>query len=80
MHTVLHPRDDKDRQDVSRKRGRGRGLISIEDSADATTQGLQDDIKKSQEKLITVANNRTKITKKQKWEEKYWYFQCDEEI
>ena len=35
MHKALHPRDDIDRQYVSRKEG-GRGLASIEDSVDAS--------------------------------------------
>ena len=55
-----------------------RGLDSIEDSKDASIQGLKDYIKKSKERLITVTRNRTEnikingktITRKQKWEEK----------
>ena len=39
MHKVLHPRDDIDRRHVSRKEG-GRGLTSIEDSINASTQRL----------------------------------------
>ena len=50
---------------------------SIEDSMDATIQGLKDYIKKSKERLITTAStsntniktNRT-TTRKQKWKEK----------
>ena len=37
LHKALHPRDDVDRLYVSRKEG-GRGLTSIEDSADASIQ------------------------------------------
>ena len=35
MHNALHPRDDVDRMYVSRKEGR-RGLVSIQDSIDAS--------------------------------------------
>ena len=37
MHKALHPKDDVDRQYVSRKEG-GRGLASIEDSVDTAIQ------------------------------------------
>ena len=40
MHKALHPRDDVDRLYVSRKGGRG--LVSIEDSIDASIQRLED--------------------------------------
>ena len=41
MHKALHPRDDVDRLHVSRKQGE-RGLISIEDNVDASTERLED--------------------------------------
>ena len=41
MHKALHPRDNGDRLYVSRKEG-GRGLVSIEDSVDASIQRLED--------------------------------------
>ena len=79
---ALHQKDDIDRLFVSRKGG-GR-LASIEDSVDASIWGLEDNIKKSKERLITatikntdnIKINRTTITRKQKWEEKqlYGYF------
>ena len=40
MHTALHPRDDVGRLYILRKEG-GRGLTSIEDSADASIQRLK---------------------------------------
>ena len=60
-----------------KKEGR-RGLVSIEDSVDISTQRREDYIEKHGERLITVTrnntdnswNNRMTITKKQKWEEK----------
>ena len=51
MHKALHPWDDIDRLYVSRKEGRR--LASIEDSVDTSKRRLEDDIKKSKEKLIT---------------------------
>ena len=80
MHKALHPRDDVDRLYVSRKEG-GRGLISIEDSVDASIQRLEDYIKKYEGGLITTIRNHTDntmdnrmtITRKQKWEEKQLY-------
>ena len=59
MHKVLHPRDDVDRLYVSRKEGR-RGLASIEDRVNASIQRLEDN----------TMDNRLKVTRKQKWEEK----------
>ena len=41
MYKALHPRDDIDRQYVSRKDG-GRGLASIEDSVNTPIQRLED--------------------------------------
>ena len=80
MHKALHPRDDVDRQYVSRKEG-GRGLASIEDSVDASIQRLEDYIQKHDGGLITAIRNdtdntmdsRMTITRKQKWEEKQLY-------
>ena len=80
MHKVLHPRDDIDRQYVSRKEG-GKGLASIEDSIDASIQQLEDYIGKHERGLITTIrndtdntiDNRMTITRKQKWEEKQLY-------
>ena len=72
MNKALHLRDDLSRLYVSRKEGRG--LISIEDCEDKSTQELVDYIKKSKERLITEANRYKKRKKnnnmKQKWEEK----------
>ena len=73
MHKALHPRDDVDRQYVSRKEG-GRGLASIENSVDASIQRLEDYIEKHERGLITdIRNdtdntmaNRMTITRKQK--------------
>ena len=80
MHKALHPRDDDDRLYVSRKEG-GRGLASIEDSVDASIQGLEDYIQKHDGGLITpirnetdnTMDNRMTITRKQKWEGKQLY-------
>ena len=47
---------------VSRK-DRGRGLASIEDSINASIEGLQKYSKKSKEKLITAAINNDGIIK-----------------
>ena len=80
MHKALHPRDDVDRLYVSRKEG-GRGLASIEDTADASIQRLEDYIEKHQRGLITtirvdtdnMINERMTTTRKQKWEGKQLY-------
>ena len=80
MHKALHPRDDVDRLYVSRKQGR-RGFASIEHNVDTSIQRLEDYIKKRGGRLITAtrnntdntSNKRTKITRKQKWEEKQLY-------
>ena len=61
MHKALHPRDEVERQYVSRKEGR-RGLASIEDSIDASIQKLEDYIEKHEEGLITVIRNDTDNT------------------
>ena len=61
---------------MSRKEG-GRGLASIADCMDASIGGVEDNIKKSEEGLITESNNNTDksktngtiITKKQQWKE-----------
>ena len=80
MHKALHPRDDVDRQYVSRKEG-GRGLGSIEDSIDASILQLEDYIQKHDGGLISAIrndtdntlDNRMTITRKQKWEGKQLY-------
>ena len=72
MHKALHPKDDVDRQYVSRKE-RGRGLASIEDNVEASIQ-LEDNIEKHEGGLITATRNdtdntttkRMTITRKQK--------------
>ena len=53
MHKTLHPRDSVDRLYVSRKKG-GRGLVSIEDTVDASIQRLEDYIEKHERGLITI--------------------------
>ena len=80
MHKALHPRDDVDRQYVSRKEG-GRGLAIIEDSVDASIQRLKDYIEKHERGLIAAIRNNTDntiedrmtTTREQKWEEKQLY-------
>ena len=80
MHKALHPRDDVDRQYVSRKEG-GRGLVSIDNSVDTSIQRLEDYKEKHGGKLITATKSntddtrisRTEINRKQKWEEKQLY-------
>ena len=82
MYKALHTRDDFDRLYVSRKEG-GKGLVSIEDSVDASIQRLEDYIGKHDGGLITgirndtenMMDNRMTITRK-KWEEKntLWAF------
>ena len=60
---------------MSRKEA-GRGFVIIEDNVDASVRRLEDNIKKSKEKLIVAARNSTdtrmidRTTRKQKWEEK----------
>ena len=76
MHEALHPRDDVDRQYVSRKE-RGRGLARV----DASIQRLEDYIQKNDGGFITAIrndtdntmDNRMTITRKQKWEGKQPY-------
>ena len=71
MHKTLHPRDDVDRQYVSRKE-KGRGLANIEDIVDASIQRLEDCIEKHEGGLITAIridtenpmDNRKSITRK----------------
>ena len=80
VHKALHPRDDVDILNVSRKEG-GRGLVSIEDSVDASIRRLEDYIEKHEGGLITAIrndtdntmDNRMTIPRKQKWEEKQLY-------
>ena len=73
LHKALPPRDDVDRLYVSRKEGR-RGLISIEDSIDASIQRLEGYIEKHERRLITAIRNDSDntidermTTRKQKW-------------
>ena len=61
IHKALHPRDEVDRLCVSRKEG-GRGLASIEDSAEASLQRLEEYIEKHERRLITAIRNDTDIT------------------
>ena len=76
MHKALHPRDDVERLYVSIKERSG--LISIENSVNASIQRLGDYIQKRGERLITATRNntdntrinRTEIIRKQKWEGK----------
>ena len=56
MQKALHPRDGTDGLYVSRKEGEWE-LARIEDSVDASTQGLEDYIKKSKETLITATES-----------------------
>ena len=79
IHRVLHHRDDVDSLYVSRKDGR-RGLISIENSVDASIQRLEDYIEKHEGLITAIRNdtdstidNRMTITRKQKQKEKQLY-------
>ena len=66
---------------MPRKEG-GRGLTSIEDSVDASIQRLEGYIQKRGGRLITATRNKTDntmtnwtiITRKQKWEGKWFYW------
>ena len=58
MHKALHPRDNVDRLYEPRKEGK-RGLVSIEDSVDASIQRLEDYIQKHDGGLITAIRNDT---------------------
>ena len=69
---------------VFRKEG-GRGFASIEDSVDALIQPLEDFIEKHEQELIAAIRKDTDntiddrmTTRKEKWEEKYFYgrFKC----
>ena len=76
-----------DRLYVSRKEG-GRGLARIQESDDASMQWLQNYIKKREGRLITAIRNnkdnssinRTKIMRKQKWDEKQLYEHIERQI
>ena len=80
MHNSLHLREDVDWLYVSRREG-GRGHASIEDSVEISIQRLEDYIEKRGGRQITATKNntndtktsRTRITRKQKWEEKQLY-------
>ena len=70
-----NPKQDINRLYVSRKEGR-RGFANIEDSMEASFQGLKDNIKKSKEKGITVNRNSTNnimINKETEMEKKQLY-------
>ena len=77
MHKALHPRDDVDTPNVSRKEG-GRRLTRIKDSVDASIQQLEDYIEKHERGLITairkdtenMIDDRMTATRKQKWKKK----------
>ena len=80
MQKALHPRDYDDRLYVSR-RGGGRELASIEDSAETLIQRLEEYIQKRGGRLITATRNNTNdsmtsgrtISRKQKSKEKQIY-------
>ena len=74
MYKALHPRNYVDRLYVSRKEG-GRGLVSSEDSVDASIKRLEDNTEKRGGRLITTTRGPTerKLPKKQKLEEKQLY-------
>ena len=61
MHKAIHPRDDVDGHYASRKEGRGHA--GFEDRVDVSVWRLEDYIKKSQERLITVTRNCTDFIK-----------------
>ena len=54
MHKALRPNDGIDKRNASRKEG-GIWFVKIEDYLDASIQGLEDWIKKSNDMLITGA-------------------------
>ena len=58
MHRTLHPKDNIDRLYVLKKEER-RGLLSTEDTVDASIRRPEDYIIKNKEKLITVTQNST---------------------
>ena len=80
LHKALHPRDDVNKLYVSRKKW-GRGLVSIEDSVDASMQWPEDYMQEHDGEMITAIrndtdntlDNRMTITRKQKWEGKQLY-------
>ena len=73
MHKALHPSDNVDILNVSRKE-RGRELASIEESVDASIQRFENYIEKHERGLIiairndtdTTVDDRMTITRKQK--------------
>ena len=79
MDKAFHYRDDVDRLNMSRKRGRR--PISIQNSADASIQNLEKYVRNRRERLIIATRNdtnnksinRTKITRKHKWKETQLY-------
>ena len=56
MHNVLHPIDAIDRLYMSRKEEEKR-LASIENCVNESMQGIENYMKKSEEKLITAISN-----------------------
>ena len=58
VHKALHVRDYIDIIYASRKEG-GRGVAKIQDSIHSWIRRLEDYIKKSKEKLLTVTRNNT---------------------
>ena len=66
MPNALHPRDDVERLNVSRKKERKkerRQLASTEYSIDASIQRLEDNMAKHERGLITPSGNDTENTK-----------------
>ena len=75
---ALYPRDDVNRQYVSRKKV-GRGLASVEDNFDASIKRHEYYIEKQKGRLMTAIRNDTSNTMdnrmiilKQKWEEQLY--------
>ena len=76
MHKAFNLRDNVDRLYVSKREG-GIGLVSIENSVDASIKRLEDYIERHEEGLITAIKNNTDntmdnrmtLTRKQNWEE-----------
>ena len=81
---ALHPRNESDRQYVSRKEG-GIELARLEDCIDVSMQENEKYTKKNEEIPIIADSNRkgniktnkkTSKTRKQKWEEKQLQGEC----
>ena len=71
-HNVLNPRDDVDRLCKTRKEG-GRGVNSIEESVDASTQQLTDYIRKTKNTNYSDLKQHNQHNKKTKNEKKNNY-------